>query len=357
MSAPVYYASAYYALSDFMLSSTQSNSKNDFISRRLGEYQNRIRETITTLMAGLPMPPELYDPFRYAMEQPGKYMRPLMTMLGSALHDEPSDEALYAGVAVEIMHTFTLVHDDIMDKSPLRRGRASVHTKWDESTAILSGDAMMGVAYKLLLEHTHSQSVVEVLRVFTQGFIEVCEGQALDVAYATRPAITMEEYLCMIEKKTARLPETAAVIGALLAGADDEQCTALRTYAREAGIAFQIQDDLLDVVADQAELGKKIGQDLLEGKRTYLIVRSLEVAQKTEHIDMLQAYVRNRGISESEVPGFTDMMRELGVFADATKAIEQGFAASEMALEHISASSIARQGFTLLNQQLRGRRK
>ncbi len=319
-------------------------------------YRQQIEDTILTVLRDLPEPPELYEPFRYSMAKPGKYMRPLMTMLSSALRAEASREALYAGIAIEIMHTFTLVHDDIMDKSPLRRGMPSVHTKWDESTAILSGDVMMGVAYQLLLDNVRSPQLAAVLRSFTKGFIEVCEGQALDVAFGTRENITMDEYLLMIEKKTARLPEIAAQIGAILAEASDVEQAAISTFAREAGIAFQIQDDLLDLTADQLELGKKVGQDILEGKKTYLIVRSIEKAVLPSDRELFQRFLQHKGLAEDEISTMRDVIQRLGVFEDAEREVQRRFEIALHSLD-ILPEGIAKSGLRALVEQLRVRKK
>jgi len=190
-----------------------------------------------------------------------------------AVGGNPAD-ALHAAAAMELLHNFTLVHDDIMDHASLRRNRATVHERWDTNTAILAGDEMIALAYRTLLQ-TKSSRVRDIARVFTEAFVEVCEGQGIDKEFECRNAVTMNEYITMIKKKTARVISAAAEIGGYAGGGSAAQIRALRNYGEQIGIAFQMNDDLLDIMGDSATIGKSIGGDIAEGKKTFLLMHAL----------------------------------------------------------------------------------
>ncbi|MBK7986576.1 MAG: polyprenyl synthetase family protein [Ignavibacteria bacterium] len=216
----------------------------------------------------------LYKPVQYVVDGGGKRIRPLLTMLSCGLFGTSPLDAVHIGAAIEMLHNFTLVHDDIMDKSPLRRGRQTVHIHWDEATAILSGDAIIGLAYRLLLKTSSAHPRLHsIIKEFSDGLIYVCEGQALDIEYSKSTQLSIQDYLQMIELKTARLLEMAVVCGAQVAEASSNDIETMRLFARKIGIAFQLQDDLLDLTAEQAEFGKSIGQDIVEGKKTFMMLR------------------------------------------------------------------------------------
>lgn len=295
-------------------------------------YLRQVEEYLHNLPSGKTLPHSLYDPFRYVLSAGGKRLRPVLTMMSAVAAGGKAEDALGAGAAIEILHNFTLVHDDIMDKSPLRRGNPTVHTRWNEATAILAGDVMMGYAYHILLHSTPATALPAVMSEFTQGFIEVCEGQALDLEFHHRQDVSMADYLQMIEKKTAWLLQIAAVMGGMVGNGSPEHLAALRLYARSIGIAFQIQDDLLDLTADGAELGKSIGHDIVEGKKTYLIVRAQEVAQSAEHRSLLDEFYERGGLPQERIPAIRTMMQELGVLADAQACADQYFTTAQQAI-------------------------
>nr|MBE6191795.1 polyprenyl synthetase family protein [Rikenellaceae bacterium] len=228
-----------------------------------------------------PAEPELlYTPISYSLAGGGKRLRPVLLLLSHALFSEETQQALPAAAAVEMFHNFTLLHDDIMDHALLRRGKPSVYAKWGENVAILSGDAMMIVAYQLLCR-VQSPRLPQVLSVFNQTALEVCEGQQYDMDFENRQKVSVVEYMHMIELKTSVLLAGAVVMGALLGGASEEDCRALRRFAIELGLAFQLQDDLLDSYGDE-RLGKAIGGDILEGKKTYLMVTAMSRADEAQ---------------------------------------------------------------------------
>ena len=256
-------------------------------------------------------PESLYAPAHYLLQSSGKRIRPILVLLACEAVGGNVSDAYDAGVAVEILHNFTLVHDDIMDNAPSRRGRTTVHTKWDTNTAILVGDELIGVAYKTILG-TGTGDIREIMRVFTDGMIEVCEGQSYDKEYEQRASVSADEYLMMISKKTGRLVSMSAEIGALIGNASEPQRTALHRYASLIGRAFQVQDDLLDVIADENEFGKMIGGDILEGKKTFLLVHAVTRARNGE-LELLQAVAERRCTSPEHVLNVRRVYEDLGV--------------------------------------------
>lgn len=226
-------------------------------------------------------PRALRDACAYVLSGGGKRLRAALVLLGSEAVGGTAARALHAAAAVEIMHNFTLVHDDIMDHAPTRRGRPTVHVRWDLNNALLAGDTLLGIAYAQLLRTRHKDPAM-LARLFTAGVIGVCEGQALDLAYEQRTNVRVAEYFTMIEHKTGRLVEVATELGGLIGGGTPRQVRALRRFGFHLGRAFQLQDDLLDVIGDAREFGKAIGGDILEGKRTYLLLRSRERARGSD---------------------------------------------------------------------------
>jgi geranylgeranyl diphosphate synthase type II len=222
-------------------------------------------------------PRSLYEPLKYVLDAGGKRIRPVLLLLSCEAAGGDPKNAMHAGAAIEILHNFTLVHDDIMDHAASRRGRKTVHTKWDTNVAILVGDELLALAYRTLLR-TKSPHIHEIAKIFTEGVVEVCEGQAYDKDFETRLVVSVDEYLLMIEKKTAKMVAVAAEIGALVGSAQRPAIQALRRYGEHVGRAFQIQDDLLDIVGNEKELGKAIGGDLVEGKKTFLLLEALRRA-------------------------------------------------------------------------------
>jgi geranylgeranyl diphosphate synthase type II len=257
-------------------------------------------------------PEELYEPIRYMMALGGKRLRPLLTLLGYSLWQENAEAALRPALAVEVFHNFTLMHDDIMDQAPLRRGQASVHEKWNGNTAILSGDVMLIKAYDLLLE-SPPQLLKTVLQKFNRCAAEVCEGQQLDMNFENRQHVNQEEYLHMIKLKTAVLLGFGLELGAVLAGAPEVACEQLYQFGVNMGIGFQLQDDLLDVYADQNKFGKQVGGDILSNKKTFLLINALDKA-KGDEADRLQAWLEQKNYDPREkVSAVTDIYDQLGI--------------------------------------------
>ncbi|NOU48395.1 MAG: polyprenyl synthetase family protein [Bacteroidales bacterium] len=226
-------------------------------------------------------PPKLYDPIAYTMNQGGKRIRPLLTLIACDLFGGDIDKALYPALALEVFHNFTLVHDDIMDIAPLRRGRETVYKRWNSNIAILSGDTMFALAYQFALQTDH-KLVPKILEVFSKAAIEVCEGQQLDMDFESIPTVNIEDYLEMIRLKTAVLIAVSLQIGAIVANASEKEIEAIYNFGTHLGMAFQLMDDLLDVYGEQEQFGKKTGGDIASNKKTYLFLKALELCNKDE---------------------------------------------------------------------------
>ncbi len=223
-------------------------------------------------------PTELYDPINYMMGLGGKRMRPVLLLMGYNLFNTNINAALKAALAIEVFHNFTLMHDDIMDKAPIRRGKSTVHEKWNPNIAILSGDVMLVEAYKLLM-HVDESKLKEILELFNKTAVEVCEGQQLDMNFENMDSVKVEEYIRMIELKTAVLLAAALKIGAILGDASNADANHIYEFGRHLGIAFQLQDDILDVYGDPEKFGKLVGGDIITNKKTFLLINALALAK------------------------------------------------------------------------------
>lgn len=261
-------------------------------------------------------PVALYEPIAYVMESGGKRVRPVLVMLCAEAVGGAAEQAVGVATAVEILHNFTLVHDDIMDQSPMRRGRPTVHMRWDQGTAILTGDVMFGMALKSLTAEP-TDRMDQTVQAFVQGHIDVCEGQALDREFETRASVSTDDYLDMIARKTGRLIEMAAELGGIVGGGTGGQISALAMFARNVGIAFQIHDDLLDVTAVDAEFGKRLGSDVIEGKKSFLFVHADAAATSVHDRALLDEYKLNRGLPVERLEEMLDLYKRLGSLARA----------------------------------------
>lgn len=264
-------------------------------------------------------PQSLYAPIRYAMEGNGKRIRPVLLLLTCDALNGPVKEALPAAAAVELMHNFTLVHDDIMDHDDTRRGRPTVHCKWDNDVALLAGDGLVALAYRSLLR-APTPNLQRIFRVFTDGIIELCEGQALDRDFEQRDDVTMAHYLEMIRKKTARLLAICTEIGALIAGATERQIRLLRKFGEYLGLAFQIQDDLLDITSSQEILGKDFGSDVKRRKRTFLFIHVMAHGAR-QHRENLKKLFQKSTITKSDILAAQQIFHVAGAIAAAEAAL------------------------------------
>jgi geranylgeranyl diphosphate synthase type II len=267
----------------------------------------------------------LYDPLKYLLGSGGKRIRPVLLIFSCEAAGGKMEDALNAGAAIELLHNFTLVHDDIMDCSDTRRGRQTIHKKWNENVAILSGDHLIGMAYTYLLD-TKSDRLSEITKIFTEGIIEVCEGQSYDKEFEERKDVTVGEYLMMIGKKTAKMLEISAVIGAIIGNAGRDLTENFKVYANNIGIAFQILDDLLDINSTEAELGKRIGGDLVEGKKTYLLLKAAETVSDKNDLSRIRQIISDNGLKnpdDKSILEIKNIFQRHGIIDDAKKEIEK----------------------------------
>ncbi len=254
----------------------QLNEK-DLDKNLVKELSNKLEKYINSHSFGV-FPSELYDPVVYIMKLGGKRIRPLFCLLAYGMYGKNPVEILSQSVALEVFHNFTLVHDDIMDKSPLRRGKPTVHEKWNSNIAILSGDVMMILAYDFLLS-TPTILLPTVIRNFSKTAAEVCEGQQLDMNFEGFKTVSEEDYINMIRLKTAVLLGFSLQLGAMLAEATKEDIQCIYDCGVHIGLGFQLQDDLMDVYADQTKFGKQVGGDIISNKKTFLLIKALELAK------------------------------------------------------------------------------
>lgn len=294
-------------------------------------------------------PKELYEPFRYIMEEGGKRIRPILTMLAAGAINGKPEEAIDAACAIETLHNFTLAHDDIMDNSPIRRGKATIHTKWDEPTAILTGDLMVGYAYRFLNKYAENKRYPQIVEQMNRALIEVCEGQAYDMQFNTRKDVKLEEYSKMISQKTSILLQVCVGLGGNIAEASAEELSNLDDYAYNLGIAFQIQDDLLDITADQAKFGKQIGQDLLEGKKAFLILKANELAKDASDRAVIDKFFNNNGLTKEDVPAMKVIYEKLNIFEIAQNEIESYLSKAQQAIEKLKVNEYTSMLVELLN--------
>ena len=273
-------------------------------------------------------PKGLYEPIAYTMASGGKRLRPTLALVaaevvlnGGLLNGNVLEDVLPAALALEVFHNFTLLHDDVMDKAPLRRGRETVHVKWNDNTAILSGDQMLIEAYKLLAQ-VPNDKVGGVLNLFNEMATGVCEGQQYDVDFEHMNNVSIDDYLMMIEKKTSVLLAYAMKIGGYIAGATPAQQEALYQYGLHIGIAFQIQDDILDVYGDPKTFGKAIGGDICSNKKTILLLTALETADAESKAELLQ-WMMSADNDESKIAGVTALYDRLNVRGECEAVMEE----------------------------------
>ncbi len=317
----------------------------DVIERHLNESLERIH-----------LPEQLEAPITYALQSGGKRLRPLITLLAADACNGSADYAAPVAAAIEILHNFTLTHDDIMDRSPLRRGKATVFTQWDEATAILAGDTMMGIAYGMLCSNYEADLCQVLVQEFSAAFVEICIGQAEDLAFCTSPAVTMDDYLRMISRKTARLFATAALAGGMVARADRATLDALSTFGTSIGIAFQVQDDMLDLFGTP-EFGKQRGQDLREGKKTYPVLCAAELVTDSNDQDILAHYLAGgRLCTDAEIEEIAALCQRVGVHSAAQSTIDQYIHNACQALVDRLPPTPARAELIAIAEQTRRRR-
>ena len=286
----------------------------------ISHYQELISKHFDSLILQKE-PTNLYEPIQYILALGGKRLRPVLTLMATEVFDADAEKALAAATAVEVFHNFSLIHDDIMDDAPLRRGKETVHEKWNINTGILSGDAMLILAYQYFEEY--EPTIFRALaQLFSKTALEVCEGQQYDVDFETRDDVTIPEYLKMIEFKTAVLVGAAMKMGAIVAETSIENANAIYDFGLNLGIAFQLQDDYLDAFGNPETFGKQVGGDIIENKKTYLYLKAMEFASETQKEQLLHLFSIQPNDNTDKINSVKEIFNETGASQATQKAIE-----------------------------------
>jgi geranylgeranyl diphosphate synthase, type II len=265
-------------------------------------------------------PVELYEPLHYIMSLGGKRLRPMLTLLACHLYSDDFEKAMKPALAIEVFHNFSLIHDDIMDQAPVRRGQPTVHTKWDTPTAILSGDVALVEAYKLLIQVDESVRM-KAFDLFSKTAKEVCEGQQLDMLFEKREQVGLTDYMEMIRLKTAVLLGFSLQIGSLIGGASEEEAEKLRLFGEGIGLAFQVKDDYLDAYGHSEKVGKTIGGDIMANKKTFLFAKAMEIAD-TDTAEQLQTLYTDKTNPKTKVAKVMEIYQGLEIEKETVIKIE-----------------------------------
>ncbi len=317
----------------------------DIINAKIQKESQRLAET---------EPVNLYIPIKYALEMGGKRLRPAMVLLGYNLFSETFKKAIPAAIAIEIFHNFTLLHDDIMDQSIMRRNQPSVHKKFNENTAILSGDAMSFISFQYLMQ-SKSNQLFDVIDLFSNTAVEVCEGQQFDMDFEDRIDVKEGEYLRMIKLKTAVLLGCSLKAGALLANVKGKRAEELYGYGVNLGMAFQLQDDLLDTYGNEKTFGKKIGGDIVANKKTFLAVKAMELADKNQKKELLSWMWKKESREKEKIKKVTGIYNELGIKEITQEKIDSYFEAANENLKKLRLTKVQKNGLCQLSEMLLSR--
>ena len=318
--------------------------------KQFQEYLETVNQAIAAIPYS-PQPSHLYEPIAYHMALGGKRIRPILTLMAcDAMGGDPA-KAIDAAVGLEMFHNFTLLHDDVMDNADVRRGKLTVHRRWNDNTAILSGDTMLTLATQYIARCANWQ----VMDLFNRTAIEIYEGQQWDMDYENRNDVTVKEYIEMIRLKTSVLLGCALKMGALIAGADDEQADLLYEAGVNMGLAFQLRDDMLDVWGDPATFGKEIGGDIMNNKKTFLLINTMQLA-KGDDADELRHWLNDPySTRDDKVAGVTALYERLGVRQLAEEAIAHYNDLAITAFKQVKMSDEDKQAFVALTNKMAGR--
>jgi len=301
------------------------------------ELQAKINESLKHLPV-YGKPDGLYEPISYTLEQGGKRIRPLFVLISNQMFGGKPEEALPAATAIEIFHNFTLLHDDIIDKAPLRRGFETVYQKWSTNTAILSGDTMFAIAYGELAK-SNPALLPELMKIFTKTAIEVCEGQQFDIDFEAQDNVTLNDYLNMIRLKTAVLLAASLKIGAIIAGASSADADNIYAFGINLGLSFQLQDDLLDAFGDQSVFGKQTGGDIASNKKTVLYLKALEKGDTAVTTELRKYFNGNGSATEEKVRKVLEIFDRLEVKPETESLISSYFNEAVRLLDSIKVPS------------------
>ncbi|MFK7746974.1 MAG: polyprenyl synthetase family protein [Kordia sp.] len=299
-------------------------------------------------------PKNLYEPIVYILQLGGKRLRPVLTLMTAEIFGTTHKKALDAALAVEVFHNFSLVHDDIMDEAPLRRGKTTVHEKWDLNTGILSGDAMLILAYQLF-ENYEGETFKALAELFSKTAIEVCEGQQYDVDFEVRNDVTIPEYLKMIEYKTAVLVGAAMKMGAIIAKTSAKDAEGIYDFGRYLGLAFQLQDDYLDAYGDPKTFGKQVGGDIIENKKTYLYLKALQNSSETNKEKLMQLFTEKPEDATEKIETVKTIFNEANVPETMKNAISEFTMKAFQVLETLNIKDQEKQSLIAFGKQLMNR--
>jgi len=314
------------------------------------ELQTQIHERIDALEFSTP-PEGLFEPMKYILSIGGKRLRPILVLMAANLFKNDLEKIYLPAIGIEVFHNFTLLHDDVMDNAPIRRNMATVHEKWNSNVAILSGDAMSIKAYQFIVS-CENQHLSSVLEVFNQTALEVCEGQQFDMEFEDRKDVRVEEYLNMIRLKTAVLLGGSLKMGAIMGDADSDDSNALYEFGVNLGMAFQLQDDMLDAFGDEAVFGKKIGGDILCNKKTFLLIKAQELAEGDRKVELEKWISHEEFNPEEKIAAVKKIYDDLNVRDLAQTEIDKYF---ELCLEYLASVKISdskKENLTLLVKRL-----
>lgn len=314
-------------------------------------YQDFIEEEINKLSLSKE-PNHLYEPISYFLKLGGKRMRPVLTLMGCELFNSNFKVAKQASIAIELFHNFSLIHDDIMDEAPLRRGQKTVHTKWDNNVGILSGDALLILAYQALSTYP-ADILKDILPLFNKTAIEVCEGQQYDMDFESRNDVSIDEYITMIKYKTAVLLGCSLKMGAIIGDANLKDAEELYLFGVNLGLAFQLQDDILDVYADENKFGKQVGGDIIANKKTYLLLKAFEDADAIQ-TKALNTLLREKDL-DNKVNGVKFIYAELNIKEKAEQKMNEYYQTALSNLEKIKLPTVKKEPLFNLAQFLMGR--
>lgn len=315
---------------------------------QISELIDKVNKEIESLNYPLE-PAGLYEPIRYILSLGGKRIRPVLMLMAYNMWKDDVESIMSQAIGLETYHNFTLLHDDLMDKSDLRRGNPTVHKKWNDNTAILSGDTMLILAYKLFGQN-------EAYKDFIDATLGVCEGQQYDMEFENRNDVKEEEYMEMIRQKTSLLLGYALKIGSTLAGASKEDAELLYSFGEKMGLAFQIQDDILDVYGDTKVFQKKLGADIVDNKKTYLLINALNLANPTQKAELESWINKAEFDSEKKVKAVTALYNAIGIPELAQKKVEELFEQSLLSLDKVSVPEPQKTELRTFANKLLGRK-
>jgi len=314
--------------------------------RQVEELQKMFLSYLETESFDQP-PQELYQPVNYILQLGGKRLRPVLLLMGANLFTQNFKNALPAALAIEIFHNFSLVHDDIMDKAPLRRGQPTVHIRYGQNAGILSGDVMLILTYQYLSKLSNPSQLPQILETFNRLAIEVCEGQQYDMNFETQSSVEISDYLRMIELKTSVLIAGALKIGAIIGGGGEKDATELYEFGRNVGIAFQLQDDILDTFGDPEKFGKKTGGDIVQNKKTFLLLKAMELANESEKKTLNHWINQDNGSESEKINAVTQIYKQLNVQQLATELMERYLLT---AFDHLEAVGVEKSRKNILKK-------